>query len=122
MLIPPNHLNQNAAKVNPDVGVYFQSSHICFAAEVVNQVFKAEDNAYMAHYPDKGYLLFAPVSSPFFKKMHPATQHMLKAKNLKGSKSIALHELIIDHELSFTEGALQYEILEKANMLKIQLP
>ncbi|MEL6591168.1 MAG: hypothetical protein AAFQ87_18405 [Bacteroidota bacterium] len=121
MLIPPAHHRKSQALAKPEADVYHQASHLCFAASIVKAVFGEENNAYMAHYPEKHYLLFSPVSSPFFKKMHPATQHLLKTKNLQGSKSIALHELLIDHDLALPEGPLQYEILDKAKMLKVYL-
>ena len=82
---------------------------------------EAVHNVYMAAYPDKGYLLITPVNSPFFRKMHDSSQHMLKDRNLKGDKRLALHELLIDEDLDATDRELSHEFLVKSNILKVYL-
>ncbi|MEO0898104.1 MAG: hypothetical protein AAFY71_16965 [Bacteroidota bacterium] len=101
--------------------VFIDRNHLYLPNSIVSQVFKEEENAFLAFYPEKKLLLLSPISNAFFKKLHPTTQHMLKRKNLKGDKSIALHELLIDHELNVSSEPLKYEFREKSTVLKIYL-
>ncbi len=122
MIIPPNHLAHQMKKDRENGEVFMEGSHLCLSGAMVSQVFKEEENTFLAFYPEKKLLLLSPVSNAFFKKMHPSTQHMLKRKNLKGAKSVALHELLIDHELSVSPGPLDYEYREQSAILKIFFP
>ncbi|MEL6193024.1 MAG: hypothetical protein AAFR66_13280 [Bacteroidota bacterium] len=122
MIIPPNHLAHQMKKDRENGEVFMEGSHLCLSGAMVSQVFKEEENTFLAFYPEKKLLLLSPVSNAFFKKMHPSTQHMLKRKNLKGAKSVALHELLIDHELSVPPGPLDYEYREQSAILKIFFP
>lgn len=121
MYIPPNDLARKMHTSKPEEGVYLESMHICFDKTVSEQVFKEELNVYLSYYPKKSYIIMAPISHEFFKKMHESSQHMLKIKNASGAKSIALHELMIDHEIETPEGPLKYEIREKTDIIKIYL-
>ncbi|MEM7371468.1 MAG: hypothetical protein AAF587_22830 [Bacteroidota bacterium] len=121
MIIPPKHLAHQFGKSNSGEGVYLKSNHLCFGQEVVEQVFQDQLNAYMAVYPEKGYLILSSISHPFFKKLHDASQHMLKMRNSSAERSIALHELLIDHDLNLAEGPLKYEIKQSSNILKVYL-
>ncbi|MEM7509597.1 MAG: hypothetical protein AAF388_01610 [Bacteroidota bacterium] len=122
MIIPPNHLAHQMKKDRENGEVFMEGSHLCLSGAMVSRVFKEEENTFLAFYPEKKLLLLSPVSNAFFKKMHPSTQHMLKRKNLKGAKSVALHELLIDHELSVPPGPLDYEYREQSAILKIFFP
>ena len=55
------------------------------------------------------------------KKLHKAKQHMLKDRNLKGDKSIALHELLIDNEIDSTDRDLVYDFQPGLGILNIKL-
>ncbi|MEM6764706.1 MAG: hypothetical protein AAF824_08585 [Bacteroidota bacterium] len=122
MIIPPTHLAKQPKKDRENREVFIEGSHLIIAAKVVQQVFKEEENTFLAFYPEKKLMLLSPVSNGFFKKMHDSTQHMLKLKSLQGDRSLALHELLIDHELDIPSSALGYEIREQSNILKIFLP
>ncbi len=121
MIIPPQHLANLASQSAPLSGVSLISSHICLGKEVVASVFQDELNIYLAYYPEKGHLVMAPVSNAFFTTLHPASQHILKIKSADGARSIALHELLIDHEIERVDGSLRYEIIATTNLLKVYL-
>ena len=46
---------------------------------------------------------------------------MLKARNLKGDKTLAIHEIIIDHGLEGEDQDLNYEIMDNTKLIKIEL-
>ncbi|MEO0470772.1 MAG: hypothetical protein AAF206_14185 [Bacteroidota bacterium] len=119
MIIPRKHIPPKSATTQ--TGVCLKSSHLCLDAQLMSNWQEAVQNVYMTAYPEKGYLLLAPVSSPFFAKMHECTQHLLKDRNLRGDKGLALHELLIDHDLDDVDRPLQYEFLEKSLILKVYL-
>ena len=121
-MIPPKHIAEQINRSDSGQGIYLESSHLCMDGEIANSVFKEEMNAYLAFYPEKSYLLLAPVSHAYLKKMHDASQHMLKAKSLKGDKSIALHELLIDHEINVPDGPLKFEIKSKTQIIQVFFP
>ena len=56
-----------------------------------------------------------------FKKIHKAGQQMLKDRNLKGDKSIALHEILIDHQIDETDRELTYELAPGMKILNVKL-
>lgn len=121
MIIPPQHLANRASSSLPIQGVSLESSHICLGREVVAAVFQEELNIYLTFYPEKGHLVMAPVTNTFFTTLHKASQHLLKIKSADGARSIALHELIIDHEIEQTAGPLRYEIIPTTQLLKVYL-
>jgi len=119
MFIPPQKHLKHFAKEKPKAQVYLEANHICLAGDLVQSVFGSEENVFVAIYPEKSYFLVSPVSNTFFTKMHQANQHILKSKDLKGTKSLAIHEYMIDHDLHIAEGSLEVEILKRNNMIAI---
>lgn len=121
MIIPPSSHLQSSKKEAPTQGVYLESSHLCFGPELLEFLGKEEQNVFMAIYPEKGFLLVAPISHSFFPKLHPSTQHMLKIKNQEGARSIALHEYLIDHAIDARNRPLKYDLIQKSKLLKIYM-
>ena len=121
MIIPPAHMANQFKPSGSGEGVYLETSHICFGKDVCDAIFKEDQHLHIAIYPKKGYLLAAPISHTYFGKMHKSSQHLLKMKNAVGDKSVAIHELIIDHEIVIKDGPLEYEIREKTGIIKIFL-
>ena len=101
--------------------VGIKSSHLYIPASVAALVFGKESRAYLIYRPEQKALLLAPASSQWFHKLHQPSQHMLKARNAQGDKTIALHETLIDHDLDDTDRPLDYVIQEKTGILKISL-
>jgi hypothetical protein len=101
--------------------VALKASHIQLDNTIVSKVFQNIHYAYVTYLESQERLLITPVSSQWFVKMYKPTQFLLKDKNLKGDKSIAIREILIDNDLKQDDRELTYEIIEKTNLIKIQL-
>jgi hypothetical protein len=53
--------------------------------------------------------------------MQEPTQFLLKSRNLKGDRTLAIREILIDNDLDTTDRDLEYEIVEKTNLIKISM-
>ena len=122
MFIPPNSLKNNY-KADSDTGskIRLKSSHLHIDREVVKEVFGDALNVFVVYYPDRHSLMIAPISDELFKKLHKAAQHMLKDRNLKGDKTIALHETLIDNQVDETDRDLEYELQSGLGILRVKL-
>ena len=122
MFIPPHNLKKNFEEDRLTASeVRLQSSHLVIGHEVASEVFGAEQNAYVVYYPERRTLMNAPVSDELFKNLHKAGQQMLKSRNLRGDKSIALHEILIDHQVNDTDRGLEYELQPGMGILNVKL-
>ena len=101
--------------------VSLKSSHLILEATLVKQIFNTIHYAYVAYVEEQQKILVTPVSSQWFVKMHKPTQFLLKEKNLNGDRSIAIREILIDYDLNDLDGSLTYEVVEKINLIKINL-
>lgn len=102
--------------------VALKSAHIYLGSDLVNQVFGPIHYAYAVYNTQQEKLLVSPVSSQWFVKMYekPA-QFLLKDRNLKGDKTLAIREILIDNDLDVTDRVLEYELIEKTSLLKIKV-
>jgi hypothetical protein len=122
MFIPPKHLNQPSSKESTiDSAVFLKGAHLIIRSEIAKSLFGNNFNAYMAYYPAKRMLLIASVEDELFKKLHKASQHLIKDRNLQGDKSIALHEILIDEQIDDSDRSLAYEYEPALGVLNIQL-
>ncbi|MEM1001145.1 MAG: hypothetical protein AAGH46_00685 [Bacteroidota bacterium] len=101
--------------------VALKASHIQLDNSIVEKVFQNIHYAYVTYLDAQERLLITPVSSQWFVKMYEPTQFLLKDKNLKGDKAIAIREILIDNDLDAVDRSLDYEIVEKTNLIKISL-
>jgi len=101
--------------------IRLQSSHVQLSAALAEKVFNKIHYAYVTYVKDKGHLLITPVNSQWFVKLYEPTQFLLKDRNLQGDKTIALRELFIDHDLDPADRELDFEWIEKTNLLKISI-
>ena len=53
--------------------------------------------------------------------MHEPTQFLLKSRNLKGDRTLAIREILIDNDLDTSDRVLHYEVVEKTNLIKIDM-
>lgn len=122
MFIPPNNIKAQLVKKEESGGpIRLKSSHLLFSQEIVDQVFGEQTSAYMIYYPDRRTLMVAPASDELFKQLHKVTQHIIKDRNMKGDKAIALHEILIDHQLEAVDRDLSFEWQEEMGILNITL-
>lgn len=119
-LIPkPTQADKDAKSV--DAPVHLKSSHLYISADLCAELFGDDLNAYAAYYADRGVLMIAGVSDELFKKLHKATQHMLKGRKQTGDKTIALHEMIIDNEIDPTDRVLEYKFEKALGVLTVHM-
>ena len=101
--------------------VILKSSHVCLSADLVERIFQAIHYAYVTYVAEQQKMLITPVSSQWFVKMHKPTQFLLKSRNLKGDRTLAIREILIDNDLDTTDRVLEYEVVEKTNLIKITM-
>lgn len=122
MFIPPQKIQQDLKSGTSVAGkVQLKSSHLVIDHEIVDEIFGNALNANVVYYPDRRSLLVAPESDELFKQLHKAKQHMLKARNAKGDKTIALHELLIDHDIDQADRVLNYRNRKELSLLNVTL-
>ena len=102
--------------------VSLKSSHIYLESELVKNVFGNIHYAYAVYNLEQKRLLITPVSSQWFVKIYekPA-QFLLKDRNLKGDKTLAVREILIDYDLESSDRTLEFELIEKTKLLKIKV-
>jgi hypothetical protein len=101
--------------------VRLHRSHLWLSATIAEQCFGGERQAYVVYYPKAGSLLMAPMSDDAFKQLHDCSLFMLKDRNLKGDKAIALHEVLIDHDLNDEDRELAFSSAPGLRMLQVRL-
>jgi hypothetical protein len=101
--------------------VFLKSSHIYLNKSVVERVFDKIHYAYAAYSKEQGKILITPVSSAWFAKMFEPSQFLLKQRNLKGDMTLAIREILIDNDLDMTDRALDHEVIEKTNLIKLKV-
>ncbi len=102
-------------------GISLRASHIYLNADLAKRVFQRIHYAYVTYLKEQQRLLITPVSSQWFVKMYEPTQFLLKERNLKGDKTLAIREILIDNDLDPNDRDLEYEWVEKTNLLKVAL-
>jgi len=101
--------------------VILKSSHIHLNSALVKRIFDSVHYAYVTYVAEQKRMLITPVSSQWFVKMHQPTQFLLKSRNLKGDRTLAIREILIDNDLDTTDRILEYEIVKKTNLIKIAM-
>ncbi len=101
--------------------IALKSSHIYLESELVETIFGNVHYAYAAYLKEKHQLLITPVSSQWFVKMHKPAQFLLKSRNLKGDKTLALREILIDNEIDTTDRELDFEVIAKTKLIKVTI-
>ncbi|MDX2302468.1 MAG: hypothetical protein NW226_06685 [Microscillaceae bacterium] len=122
MFIPPkkylDHFKENSpVEVRQ---VYLKNMHLIVADEVAKEVFSEANFVYLSYKADIRRLFLVSFQDEVFRKLHEPSMQMLKQRGELPEKSIALHEILIDHDLSQEDRPLEYEIREGRKMLVIQ--
>lgn len=122
MFIPPNRLKEKFESTEEkDNPICLKSSHLLIDHQIATEIFGDDLNVNVVYYADRKALMIAPQSEELFKKLHKAKQHMLKDRNAKGDKTIALHELLIDNEIDSADRNLEFEFLKELRILNVKL-
>lgn len=101
--------------------VSLKESHLQLDHSIVTKIFQDINYAYVTYTVKQKKLLVTPVSSQWFVKMYNPTQFLLKTKNLKGDKAIAIREILLDNDIKQNDRMLSFEVIEKTNLIKIEL-
>lgn len=102
--------------------IRLKSSHIYLESDLVEQVFGSIHYAFATYNVEQQKLLITPVSSNWFAKMYDdSAQFLLKDRNLKGDKTLAIRQILIDNDLDGSDRELNYELVERTKLLKIEL-
>lgn len=101
--------------------ILLKSSHIYLESDLVETIFENIHYAYIKYLKDQNRLLITPVSSQWFIKMYEPTQFLLKSRNLKGDKTLAIREILIDNNIMTDDRELKFEIIEKTKLIKVSL-
>lgn len=102
--------------------INLKSSHLIIPVEISNQVLMDCSSVYVAYKEDLNSILVSPKTNDWFPKLHSSLEFMLKNKDLHGTKSIAIREILIDHDLEGSDKTLICSINQERNFLKIELP
>lgn len=101
--------------------ISLKSSHLYLDNTLIPLIFGEIYYAYVTYAKEQNNILITPVSSQWFVKMYKPTQFLLKSRNLKGDKTIAVREILIDNDVDVTDRDLEYEIIEKTNLIKVKI-
>lgn len=102
--------------------IKLKSSHLIIPAEISNQVLKDCSSAYVAYKEELNSILVSPKENSWFPKLHTSMEFLVKSKDLQGTKSVAIREILIDYDIDDSDKALQCAINQERNFLKIELP
>ena len=122
MFIPPFPIKDNfGTPPGTFDGVGLQSHHLVVPAAVATQIFGESRNAHVVYYAERRTLLVASGDDTLFTQLHKARKCMLKDKNARGDKSIALHDILLDNQVASLDRELEYQIDTGLSILQIQL-
>ena len=102
--------------------VGLKSSHLIIPAEISSQVLEGCSSVYVTYKEELKSILVSSKENAWFPKMHKSLEFIVKSKDLLGTKSVAIREILIDHDIDDTDRVLQCSINKERNFLKIELP
>ena len=97
------------------------SSHVLLDGSLVASLFGEAGQALVAYESGSKRLLITGPDNQWFAKLHKPVPMLLKIRNLKGDRSLAVREFLIDHDLDTADRPLTYEIIAETGLLKINL-
>ena len=121
MFIPSKHIKNYQKAETIGSKIRLQGTHLLIDHEIASTIFGNDSNAYVVYYPERKTLMLAAVSDELFKKLHKASQQMLKDRNLKGDKSLAVGEVLIDNQLDESGRDLNYKVEAALGVLSVEL-
>lgn len=102
--------------------ILLKSSHLIIPAKLSNQILKDNTSVYVSYKKDLGALLLSPKENDWFPKLHESMEFILKSKDLAGTKSVAIREILIDQDLDDGDKTLTCTMNEERRFLKVTLP
>ena len=101
--------------------VSLKACHIIIEAELAKTYLHNDNFALVSYKAEESTLIVSPTKNDWLKSIHKASPFMLKHKDLSGTRSIAVHELLIDHELEDHDRSLNFETDDVLEFLKIKI-
>ena len=101
--------------------IWLRSCHLIVPHYLAEMIFKKSATAYVSFNDAQRKILVSPTSNHWFPKIHVSKEYLLKEKDLNGTKSIGIRELIIDHGISENDRELRLEINENKSFIKVNL-
>lgn len=85
-----------------------KTQHLILLHSLVERVLPEQTHVLLKYQNDKNALLIAPAVNSAFKEKYKASLFMLKERNLKGDRSVAIHEILIDNDLNESDRELTF--------------
>ena len=101
--------------------IWLRSSHLVFDPALSHPLFDSSSTVFITYKNELNALLVSPNYNTWFHKLHDAKECLLKEKDSKGTKSVAIREFILDYDLEENDRLLRYELNEQKKFLKISL-
>ncbi len=97
-------------------------SHILLEADFAQQYFANCSHVLAAYNTQSNTLLVSAVSAQWLPKLYDkVAQFVLKQKNSKGDCSIAIHQILLDYDITDVDRPLDYQWMDQTQLLKINL-
>ena len=101
--------------------ITFKNKHLILDHQLVQQYFKDAQFVFVKWIKESGNLLIAPQSATMFYQVHKdASQLLMKTKNLKGDKTVALYDFFYESNLNENQAYVEYDYLDKIGAIKIK--
>lgn len=101
--------------------IRLKTSHILISPDTAEQLFDASECALICYKPEDKALLLAPVTNTFFGKLHEPSQVLMKVKDILGTRSIPVRNILLDNDLDETDRPLPFRVNEKNKFIRISL-
>ena len=99
--------------------VLLQSAHLVIGPMLANELFANDQQVLVSYQPNHQRLLVSPVANQWFATLHKAKTYLLKSKDAHGTRSIGIHELLIDHDIAPHNRAVPFELNQQRRYLKL---
>ena len=101
--------------------IQLKSSHVIIDSSIAIPCFGDSIHAMVSYKEESGQLLLSWIENSFFSKLHKVHQGIIKQKDLKGTVSVPVRDVIIDHDLSEMDRELSFDFNTKNRFIKIDL-
>lgn len=101
--------------------VELRSSHLILPPIIGNRLLNGYSSVYVAFKKDLNALLISPTTNSWFPKLHESLEFILKSKDLQGTKSIAIREILIDNDIDDRNKTLDCTLNVEKSFLKIDM-
>jgi len=101
--------------------IRLKSSHVIIDSGIANKLFHQNPSVFISYNEHQQSLLVSPKTNEWFPKLHKTKEYILKEKDMYGTKSISIRDLLLDHNLDEYDRSLNFELSPQKNFLKIRL-